>query len=816
MLLHDLLFDTAGRLVAPVIVMTNTPPAAAAADRSTYRARQQSSSINPNHSGPRPILNWLSKKLLHPTRNISSGGTDATASTPTFSVPSRDDARERQAAAASSRAAAVKQRRATIQGRAVSEVEIVRSTAHPTNLQGRNRNTLSLTPKNKHAAASAQGSALAGRVSLRPAGSGPTPAASPLPKTPSSQGSPNPVPILNRSFPLAPGVRHAASPTAGPSNHSSRKKASSGSLASATSSKLVSPSPKNIIDLTPNTMHPLSRAFTFETRTSASPSLSSSSRFDLETGQQVRSEDAGYGSEDSFPQRRREERRHRRMGSGASSIDRASSFLDPLDPDGDARSWVPSVASASPVRGRQRFGDTMGAEGIFLGNSGPPSRRPASFASMASASTSAAVRKMRRSSSLWDDELGFRVRAADDDASLRPLPPSHASSIRLRPVPSAEDTHVDETGGGSLASLHGSPGGKTVAVDAESLMSLPGGPKRRDTGETLDPGSASRHRSEEGLHADFRGAKTASLMVLRPSSRSSRRSARSGQSAASSGSISDDHDDASNAGSKTWQSDDGLSRVSTKPTTVFSTDSNNWVAGQALHLPLAHIAQAQDLDEQAMSSGDTDEHDAEMAFSTADAILRPSPRSPSHGAMRSGTIRPPSGEYGPPSAHLSQAPRHNAPHPRDNPRPHSPPNDDASVITLASSNCPPRNRGGTSIRTYGTAPSVFGDSVGGGPRDSDTASVAAAPGGPRTRSIAGSIHTWPEIREVSGGSGEDTMHRLQSAAQVGLGPPVSTGSIRGFQEDNASLVALRGRRNSNGSLGSKFSYIPPSQMPAAA
>lgn len=565
-------------------------------------------------------------------------------------------------------------------------------------------------------------------------------------------------------------------------------------------------------------------------------------------------------------------------GASSGSVERASSFLDPLDPDGDARSWVPSVASASPpltpVRGgRMQHVDPTGAsEGIFLGNSssGPPSRRPASFASMASASTSAAVRKMRRSSSLWDDDMAYRVRGAgggapvaaataDDDASLRPLPPSHASSIRLQPVLSAEDVHDQAAG-----SLSRSPSGKMViSSERGSIASRPSGPSRRDTSETLDPargevggggGGGSRYRSEEGLHADWRGAKTASLMVLRSSSRTSHRSARSGRSGRSSPSsrTSDEHDE-DDAASKAWRSDDGLSRVSTKPTTVFSTESNNWIAGQGLHLPLAHIAQARDLDELHTDANAIDLNDHDVSGSTmADPTLRRSPRSPPPAGVRSiaSSYRPPSIEYGSisgtspivpsplahvltpdneftsidRSAHLSQVPRHNAPHPRDNPRPNSPPNDNASVITLASSNCPPRNRGGTSIRTHATAPSVFGDSVG-GMRDADVASVMAAPGVAKsftTRSIAGSIQTWPEVREAGLAhdhllsSGEE-MYTPRSAATIGLGPPISGTSVRGFQDDNASLVALRGRRNSNGSLGSKFSYdIPPSQLPAAA
>lgn len=620
--------------------------------------------------------------------------------------------------------------------------------------------------------------------------------------------------------------------------------------------------------------HPLARALTFQTRTSASPSLNSSLHFEDDVATEpsaFRSYNcpSGCNQHTSGSPSEADQDHDGEILSRRASL--ASSFLDPMDPD--ARSWVPSISTDrySPSHtGLQSGALGTGTHAVV----GSPSdgrnvlfiptspRRPGSITS------SAADFKWRRNSNLSTRENGMTTSpyCADDDASIRPLPPSHAPSVRG--LEDGGDSGGHRHGRGSdQASSH-----TDVAPNCEQEGDAEDegvrGRARRNTSDSIG------HPSTDGLQPEWRGVETASLVVLRSSSSSPQ----SMSSSHSSGSSSCD-----------------ASRASTKPTTVFSTDSNTWVAGGQLHIPMAHIAQPDTAEEMTTILNDPlDGTEASTsagitptlrhahthtrsnmphhttARSTGGSPIGPGPRPPSvdtspfsansptvpsplsHSMNAEGEALSPrpisllhlttpefDNEVPGPSnyqSRLVQAPRHNVPRLKDNPRPNSPPDDNASVITLASSNYRTRIRGGTSIMTHAAedGASETGVPFGG------TAQAGGMVKSSTTRSIAGSFNTWSEVKEEGNEDGAvegeitheipefrieqntaDTNHDDARSRRTGLTTsslrssqypralaPVLSRTTIGTLDSNASLKALRGRKGSTGSMGSKFSIDP--------
>ncbi|KAF8665786.1 hypothetical protein AX16_000233 [Volvariella volvacea WC 439] len=114
--------------------------------------------------------------------------------------------------------------------------------------------------------------------------------------------------------------------------------------------------------------------------------------------------------------------------------------------------------------------------------------------------------------------------------------------------------------------------------------------------------------------------------------------------------------------------------ASTKPTTLLSIDLQG---GGMAHIAQAPLTPTSQMNNRFMNHARTS--------SNATSLLGPG------GAVTFSSLqqssRPPSGSLPPPSGQLTvvQAPLHTAHHPRNNPRPSSPPPDNASILTLASS-----------------------------------------------------------------------------------------------------------------------------------
>ncbi|KAJ7638635.1 hypothetical protein FB45DRAFT_903416 [Roridomyces roridus] len=131
--------------------------------------------------------------------------------------------------------------------------------------------------------------------------------------------------------------------------------------------------------------------------------------------------------------------------------------------------------------------------------------------------------------------------------------------------------------------------------------------------------------------------------------------------------------------------------ASTKPTTLLSIDLN----GNGM----AHIAQAPAAPINRLhvrsSSTNTNSPVVGSGASVTFSALPPSPISPPHSNLNS-----------------VQAPLHTTHHPRNNPRPSSPPLDNASMLTLASSAYAIPNRAGVNTPGWSSAPpSALGDSL---------------------------------------------------------------------------------------------------------
>ncbi|KAJ7068097.1 hypothetical protein C8F01DRAFT_978030 [Mycena amicta] len=131
------------------------------------------------------------------------------------------------------------------------------------------------------------------------------------------------------------------------------------------------------------------------------------------------------------------------------------------------------------------------------------------------------------------------------------------------------------------------------------------------------------------------------------------------------------------------------SAASTKPTTLLSIDMNGNGMAHIAQAPAAPIARLH------VRSSSTATGGASVSFSA----LHPSPISTSTDRMLTRHASNPVVSAVPPT----QAPLHTAHHPRNNPRPSSPPLDNASILTLASS--------AYAMPTRSAPPSALGDSM---------------------------------------------------------------------------------------------------------
>ncbi|KAJ7499103.1 hypothetical protein FB451DRAFT_987190, partial [Mycena latifolia] len=154
--------------------------------------------------------------------------------------------------------------------------------------------------------------------------------------------------------------------------------------------------------------------------------------------------------------------------------------------------------------------------------------------------------------------------------------------------------------------------------------------------------------------------------------------------------------------------------ASTKPTTLLSIDLNG--NGMA-HIAQAPAAPINRLHVRSSSTNTTSAVGGGGASITFSA-LPPSPISSSVDPSARNQTSPfssnPSSAQTTPHGNVSsvQAPLHTAHHPRNNPRPSSPPLDNASVLTLASSAYAMPNRAGVNTPGWSSAPpSALGDSL---------------------------------------------------------------------------------------------------------
>jgi len=124
--------------------------------------------------------------------------------------------------------------------------------------------------------------------------------------------------------------------------------------------------------------------------------------------------------------------------------------------------------------------------------------------------------------------------------------------------------------------------------------------------------------------------------------------------------------------------------ASTKPTTVLSIDLPPAGIGHIAQVPPTPTQLAPRYSSHGRSSSTSTTGGLTVGTSITFSALPPSPQSPSGPQPNFGSS---SSTTGPQGATLNglQAPLHTAHHPRNNPRPWSPPSDNASVITLASS-----------------------------------------------------------------------------------------------------------------------------------
>ncbi|KAJ7047554.1 hypothetical protein C8F04DRAFT_1059311 [Mycena alexandri] len=154
--------------------------------------------------------------------------------------------------------------------------------------------------------------------------------------------------------------------------------------------------------------------------------------------------------------------------------------------------------------------------------------------------------------------------------------------------------------------------------------------------------------------------------------------------------------------------------ASTKPTTLLSIDLNGNGMAHIAQAPAAPISR---LHVRSSSSTTTPAAVVGSGASITFSALPPSPISSSvDAAARSNghSLNPSSSQPPPNGSNVSsvQAPLHTAHHPRNNPRPSSPPLDNASVLTLASSAYAIPSRAGINTPGWSSAPpSALNDSL---------------------------------------------------------------------------------------------------------
>jgi len=149
--------------------------------------------------------------------------------------------------------------------------------------------------------------------------------------------------------------------------------------------------------------------------------------------------------------------------------------------------------------------------------------------------------------------------------------------------------------------------------------------------------------------------------------------------------------------------------ASTKPTTLLSIDLNgNGGMAHIAQAPVTPISQTARSPHVRNSSTSTTPNLLGSGASITFSALPPSPQSSS----RPDSLREPGSSTEPSGNNIVQAPLHTTHHPRNNPRPSSPPLDNASVLTLASSAYAiPGLRVGSVTPAWGSAPP---SAVGGG------------------------------------------------------------------------------------------------------
>ncbi|KAJ2924960.1 hypothetical protein H1R20_g12123, partial [Candolleomyces eurysporus] len=223
--------------------------------------------------------------------------------------------------------------------------------------------------------------------------------------------------------------------------------------------------------------------------------------------------------------------------------------------------------------------------------------------------------------------------------------------------------------------------------------------------------------------------------------------------------------------------------ASTKPTTILSIDlGGNGMAHIAqvppnasanpVHRIAPHIRHSSSLSGPAHLNTPNS-----ITFSAIPSSPQPSSRTPSvrhPGSINSLNLNP-AGSYGPGSAGHVQAPLHSAPHPRNNPRPSSPPLDNASMLTLASSAY--AHPGRTGLHAYSIPTTVLGDNA------SHYGESVAFPDGESTsqfllgdddrleeRDIDASVRAL-RPRSSRRGSWESEVSRWSARVQLGPGTP---------------------------------------------
>ncbi|THV03292.1 hypothetical protein K435DRAFT_774981 [Dendrothele bispora CBS 962.96] len=215
--------------------------------------------------------------------------------------------------------------------------------------------------------------------------------------------------------------------------------------------------------------------------------------------------------------------------------------------------------------------------------------------------------------------------------------------------------------------------------------------------------------------------------------------------------------------------------ASTKPTTLLSIDLNGGMAhiAQAPITPTSQAARSPHVRNSSTASNTPNLLGSGTSITFA--ALPPSPQSSS----RPDSLREPAGSAQP-SNGIVQAPLHTTHHPRNNPRPSSPPLDNASVLTLASSAYAiPGLRVGSVTPVWSSAPPSAvgggGDSVshfGGTYEDVESTSQLALGDDDRLddRDADASVRAL-RPRSTRRGSWESEASRWSARIQIGTGTP---------------------------------------------